>query len=36
MEDRPVPLWIKLMWIGGISWILGYIVLGLSNTPTSW
>jgi hypothetical protein len=31
-----IPLWIKVMWVFGVSWILGYILLGLRNGPTSW
>ena len=31
-----VPLWIKLMWLGGILWVLWYIFFGLKSTPTTW
>lgn len=31
-----VPLWIKIMWIIGVAWIIGYIVLGLKSNPTNW
>lgn len=35
-EDIGVPLWIVLMWIAGIIWVIGYIILGLQATPTTW
>ncbi len=31
-----VPLWIKIMWVLGITWVLTYIFLGLQSTPTTW
>lgn len=42
LDDQPkvahgkVPLWIKIMWIAGILWIIGYVVLGLQSTPSNW
>jgi hypothetical protein len=36
MENHKVPLWIKVMWIAGITWIVGYIFTGLKSTMTSW
>ncbi len=35
MGNRPVPLWIKFMWVLGIAWVLAYIYLGLRSTPVS-
>jgi hypothetical protein len=31
-----IPLWIKLMWLGGMLWVLWYIIFGLRSTPTTW
>ncbi len=28
-----VPRWIKVMWVLGVAWVLGYIGLGLSRGP---
>jgi hypothetical protein len=36
VADGKVPWWIKIMWIAGIAWILGYIALGLQSTPATW
>lgn len=33
MENRPIPLWIKLMWFFGVVWIITYMVIGLSHPP---
>jgi hypothetical protein len=33
---KKTPMWIKIMWICGICWVLGYIILGLSSDPTHW
>jgi hypothetical protein len=31
-----IPLWIKLMWLGGMLWLLWYIIFGLQSSPTTW
>ncbi|CAG0998344.1 hypothetical protein PLCT2_02905 [Planctomycetaceae bacterium] len=31
-----VPLWVIIMWVLGILWVIGYIVLGLRSTPEAW
>lgn len=32
-----IPLWIKLMWLGGMAWVLWYIISGLiHNDPATW
>jgi hypothetical protein len=36
IENKKVPLWIIVMWVLGISWIVGYIFLGLQSSPQLW
>ena len=36
VEDRKVPLWIKLMWVGAIIWVIWYVVMGLQSSPEKW
>lgn len=31
IDDQPVPLWIKIMWLFAITWVLTYIYLGLTK-----
>lgn len=31
-----IPLWIKVMWVFGIAWVIGYVFFGLQHTPTTW
>jgi len=31
-----VPLWVIVMWVLGVLWVIGYIVLGLRSTPEAW
>ncbi len=36
VDHKPIPLWIKVMWVLGITWVVGYIFLGLQHTPLNW
>ena len=36
IEDRKVPLWIKLMWLGFFAWLIWYIIMGLQSSPDKW
>lgn len=31
IDDQPVPLWIKVMWVIAIAWVCTYIVTGLKS-----
>lgn len=31
-----VPLWIKIMWALGLTWVLVYIYQGLQHSPIDW
>lgn len=34
--DLRIPLWVKLMWLGGVAWVLWYIIFGLQSNPDQW
>jgi hypothetical protein len=36
VADGKIPLWVKVMWALGVTWILVYIFLGLRHTITTW
>jgi len=36
VDHKPIPLWIKVMWILGVAWIILYIFQGLKHTPSTW
>lgn len=36
VAEGKVPLWIKVMWALGISWVLIYAYQGLHSTPINW
>ncbi|MBI2890630.1 MAG: hypothetical protein HYY13_07580 [Nitrospirae bacterium] len=36
MAESGVPLWVKVMWVIGAAWVVGYVVLGLRSTPETW
>lgn len=31
-----VPLWVIVMWVIGVLWVIGYIIMGLRSTPEAW
>lgn len=34
--ELKIPLWVKLMWLGGMAWVIWYIVSGMQSTPDKW
>lgn len=34
--NHGIPLWVIVMWVIGVLWVIGYIVLGLRATPETW
>lgn len=35
-DHKPVPTWIKVMWLFAVAWMLAYVIMGLKTTPTGW
>ena len=31
-----IPLWVKIMWACGVTWIAYYIITGLQHSPLDW
>lgn len=31
-----IPLWVKMMWLGGMAWVLWYIIFGMQSQPDTW
>jgi hypothetical protein len=36
IETKKTPLWIIVMWVFGVSWVVGYIILGMQSSPKIW
>ncbi len=36
VDHKPIPAWIKLMWLFAVGWMLTYVLMGLRSTPTGW
>lgn len=36
VAEQKIPLWIKVMWFLGITWVLSYVYLGLQHSPVQW
>lgn len=36
IENKKIPLWIIIMWVLGVSWIVGYVFLGVQSSPKLW
>lgn len=34
--ELKIPLWVKLMWLGGMAWVVWYIVFGMQSAPDKW